>query len=155
MLTPLDIHSKEFKKGFRGYTIADVDDFLDQIVRDMEQLLRESEDLRNRLAEMELRLNHYRALEQTLQNTLVMAQATADEVKSAAHKEAELIIRETEARGKEMLDEARSQVAYQERECEELQKHMLQFRVRNRALLQAYLELLDGPDDLGATKIKP
>ncbi|HAI21508.1 MAG TPA: septum formation initiator [Clostridiales bacterium UBA8153] len=155
MLTPLEIHSKEFKKGFRGYTLAEVDDFLDQIVRDMEQLLRESEDLRNRLAEMELRLNHYRALEQTLQNTLVMAQATADEVKSAAHKEAELIIRETEARGKDMLDEARSQVACQERECEELRKQMLQFRTRNRAMLQAYLELLDEPDDLGATKIRP
>ncbi|MEW6522521.1 MAG: DivIVA domain-containing protein [Bacillota bacterium] len=155
MLTPLDIHNKEFKKGLRGYAEAEVDEFLDQIVRDFEQLLREGDDLRNRVSEMESRLSHYRALEETLQNTLVVAQATAEEVKSAAHKEAELIVREAEARGKDMLEQAREQVRAQERELEDLRKQMIQFRARNRAMLQAYLELLENPDHREATKVNP
>jgi len=45
-LTPLDIHNKEFSRGFRGYNEEEVDEFLDQIVAELEGLLRENEELR-------------------------------------------------------------------------------------------------------------
>jgi len=38
MLSPLDIHNREFKKSLRGYDEADVDAFLDQVIRDFEAL---------------------------------------------------------------------------------------------------------------------
>ena len=37
-LTPLDIHNKEFGKGFRGYNEDEVNEFLDQIMKDLEIL---------------------------------------------------------------------------------------------------------------------
>ena len=40
MLTPLDIHNKEFKRGFRGYNEEEVDEFLDRVIKDYEQLYR-------------------------------------------------------------------------------------------------------------------
>ncbi len=154
MLTPLDIHNREFKKVLRGYAEAEVDEFLDQVVRDFEQLLRENEDLRSRIEELEARLGHYRSLEETLQNTLVVAQATAEEVKAAANKEAELVVREAEAKGKELVNEALERVRAAEGELGELKKSMTHFRVRMKALLNSYLELLDHPEaDPEATKV--
>ena len=40
---------------------------------------------------MRERISHFKAMEESLQNTLLLAQRTADEVKASAHKEADLI----------------------------------------------------------------
>lgn len=45
-LTPLDIHNKEFSKGFRGYDEDEVNEFLDQIIKDYEILIREKKSLK-------------------------------------------------------------------------------------------------------------
>ena len=88
MLTPMDIHSREFKKGLRGYKESEVDEFLDRVVADYEKLWRDNEKLKEQVRFNEKEINHYRNLERNLQDTLVVAQKTADEVVSAAKKNA-------------------------------------------------------------------
>ena len=48
-LTPLDIHNKEFSKGFRGYNEDEVNEFLDQIMKDLEILTKEKKELETKL----------------------------------------------------------------------------------------------------------
>lgn len=88
MLTPMDIHNREFKKGLRGYKESEVDEFLDRVVADYEKLWRDNEKLKEQVRFNEKEINHYRSLERNLQDTLVVAQKTADEVVSAAKKNA-------------------------------------------------------------------
>lgn len=88
MLTPMDIHGREFKKGLRGYKESEVDEFLDRVVADYEKLWRDNEKLKEQVRFNEKEINHYRNLERNLQDTLVVAQKTADEVVSAAKKNA-------------------------------------------------------------------
>lgn len=47
-LTPLDIHNKEFSRGFRGYDEDEVNEFLDQIIKDYEMLIREKSSWRKK-----------------------------------------------------------------------------------------------------------
>lgn len=89
MLTPMDIHDHQFKKSFRGYSENEVDDFLDKIVVDFEKLLNETERLKNELYSNRKELEKYRGLEKTMNDTLIVAQRTADEVISNAKKNAE------------------------------------------------------------------
>lgn len=91
MLTPLDIQNHEFKKSFRGYNEDEVDEFLDRIVEDYEKLLRENEKLREKAGVNEKEITHYKGLEQNLQDTLIVAQKTADDVLNAARKNAKEI----------------------------------------------------------------
>ena len=89
MLTPMDIHNREFKRAaLRGYKESEVDEFLDLVVADYEKLMRENERLKEQARYNEKELTHYRNLEKNLQDTLVVAQKTADEVVSAAKKNA-------------------------------------------------------------------
>ena len=48
MLTPMDIHNKEFKKGFRGYAEEDVDNFMETLATDYEKVYREYSELKER-----------------------------------------------------------------------------------------------------------
>ena len=58
-LTPLDIHNKEFNKGFRGYDEDEVNEFLDQVIKDYELILREKKEMEEKLNEMNSRLGHF------------------------------------------------------------------------------------------------
>lgn len=91
MLTPLDIQNHEFKKGFRGYSEDEVDEFLDRIVSDYEKLMRENEKLKERAGANDKELTHYKGIEQNLQNTLIVAQKTAEDVLNSARKNAKEI----------------------------------------------------------------
>ena len=80
MLTPLDIENKRFSKTLKGYNVDEVDDFLDQLTEDYEKIYRENAELRAQIDETKRELEHYKSVEHTLQNTLVMAQTTADDI---------------------------------------------------------------------------
>lgn len=142
MLTPMDIHNKEFKRSFRGYSEEDVDEFLDHVIKDYEKLYQDNNELRETIEQMNSKLEHYQHIENTLHNTLVIAQETAEEVKINAKKETELIIKEAEVRARELVEEALAKVRRATAEYDELQKQTQVFRTRQKTLLQAQLEML-------------
>ena len=82
MITPLDIENKKFSKQMmNGYSVDEVDDFLDELTIDYTKNYKEVNELRSKVDELNKSLEHYKAIEETLQNTLVMAQSTAEDVK--------------------------------------------------------------------------
>ena len=66
-----------------GYSVEEVDDFLDDLTEDYTKTIKVSE-LRNKVEELNNSLEHYKSIESTLQNTLVMAQTTAEDIKNVA-----------------------------------------------------------------------
>lgn len=155
MLTPLDIHNKEFSKTFRGYSEAEVDEFLDQVVRSFEELLRTNTEQKARIEELESRVAQYKALEETLNNTLIVAQQAADEVKANAHREADLILEKSRLEASKVLDEGKDKMMRALREFEDIKRQTQVFKARMRSLIASYQEMLDDlvEDDLQATKV--
>lgn len=142
MLTPLDIHNKEFKKSFRGYNEEDVDEFLDKVIKDYEQLYRENIEIKENVDRLTSKLEHFQHMENTLHNTLIIAQETAEEVKFNAKRTTELMIKEAEVQAQKMIEEASRKVARLSNDYEGLQKQDQIYRMRVRNLVQAQLEIL-------------
>ncbi len=149
-LTPLDIHNKEFSRRLRGYDEDEVNEFLDQVIKDYEGLIRENKDLQNQLLAVQERLDHFANLEETLSKTIIVAQEAADELKNNAKKEAQLIIKESEKNADRIINESLSKARKVSMEVEELKKQASIYRTRFRTLVEAQLELLsqDGWDAL-------
>src|SRR5450756_1463167 len=80
-LTPLDVRHKEFKRGMRGYADVEVDEFLDGVADEFERVFKDNIDLGERVEALESQVLGYKRIEETLQKTLVSAQASADELK--------------------------------------------------------------------------
>jgi cell division initiation protein len=146
VLTPLDIHNKDFRRGVRGYREDEVDDFLDKVVADFEALLRENATLKDQVTELQQRLEQYRSLESTLHSTLIVAQETADAVKESARKEAELIVQEAEARAQATREREAAEIRKAEEHLAELGRRTIAFRAHVRSLLESQLELLRNDD---------
>jgi cell division initiation protein len=90
-ITPVDIQHKTFKKALQGYDRTDVDQFLDDVIEQLEDDAHQRAALQAEIADLKERISHFKAMEESLQNTLILAQRTADETKASAHKEADLI----------------------------------------------------------------
>jgi cell division initiation protein len=148
-LTPLDIHNKEFGRSFRGYDEDQVNEFLDQIIKDYEANIRENKDLQNQLAAIQERLAHFSNIEETLSKTIIVAQEAADELRSNSKKEAQLIIKEAEKNADRIINESLTKSRKVSIEIEELKKQASIYRTRFRTLLEAQLELL-GQEDWNA-----
>ena len=143
MITPLDIENKRFSKQIvNGYNVEEVDDFLDEITEDYEKLYKETPLLRNKIEELEMGSSKYRAIEETLQNTLVMAQTTADDVKRVANQQAEQIVNEAKSLAQKQVDELNSQIIIKNKELEDIKKQFEIYKAKMESLLISQLELL-------------
>lgn len=149
MLTPLEIENKKFSKQLmNGYSVEEVDDFLDILTLDYAKLYKEVSELRLRINEMEDSVSHYKTIEGTLQNTLVMAQSTSEEIKKIATQQAEQIIKDAELEAKQSVMAIKTQKIEETKKLEALKKSFEIYKVKMEALLISQLELLkDTTDD--------
>ena len=143
MLTPLDIHNKEFRHAMRGYREDEVDEFLDEVVRDFEALIKENALLKDKVAELETKLKQYKQIEETLQNTLIVAQETAEEVRQNARKEADLIVREAEEKAHSIVAAGEAKRQRIEELIAEMKRETEVFRGKVRGLLESHIALLE------------
>ena len=160
-LSPLDIHNKEFTRTFRGYAEDEVNEFLEQIIKEMEILLREKKELENKIKTMTEQMKHYSTLEDTLQKSIVVAQEAAEEVRRNAQQESKLIIKEAQKNADRIVNEALAKARKITIEIDALKKQSKVFRNRFKMLVEAQLDLLNTDDwdhllqyDVGLTEIQ-
>ncbi len=143
MITPLDIENKKFSKQMvNGYNVDEVDEFLDELTADYEKLYKENRELKDNTEELHNDVGQYKDIESTLQNTLVIAQKTADEIQNVAKQQAEQIIKDAEYQAKTRLDEVNTQIILKEKEIDELKKQFSVYKAKMESLLISQLELL-------------
>ncbi|GAA0788477.1 DivIVA domain-containing protein [Hathewaya limosa] len=155
-ITSMDIDSKEFKKVFRGYDIDEVNDFLNEIADDYEELYKENSTLKEKLSGYEEKVEHYRKIEETIQNTLVLAQGAAEQAKISAQKEADIIIQNANDSGQRILDKANNDVLRINDEYERIKQEFEKFRAVFRNFMNSQMDMFqrlemdfDGNYDIG------
>ncbi len=142
-ITPVDIQHKTFKKALQGYDRADVDAFLDEIIETLEDEAQQRAALDAEIADLKERVSHFKAMEESLQNTLVLAQRTADEVKASAHKEADLIREQARLAGDREIAGYNDAIAEVRREHQRTVEAAEKARSELRSLLMTHLALLE------------
>ena len=143
MLTPLEIENKKFaKQMMTGDSVVEVDEFLDQVTAEYERLYKENNELNSKIEELNAKMEHYRSIEGTLQNTLVMAQSTAEEIKTMAKQQADQIVKDAQNTAKSSVDEVASKVMLKQKELDDVKKQMDIYKAKMEALLISQLELL-------------
>lgn len=106
MITPMDIHNKQFSRGLRGYNEEEVRDFLQQIVSDYEQIYREHREMEDELDQMKTKLANYEKISHTMTSALQLAKDAARNVTETAHRNADVMISNAKAEGENRLREA-------------------------------------------------
>ncbi|MBE6101287.1 MAG: DivIVA domain-containing protein [Selenomonas ruminantium] len=154
MLTPMDIHNKEFKRSFRGYNEDEIDEFLDQVVNDYEKLFRDNDKLKEEVARLQKDAESYKEREKSINDTLLLAQKTAQEVtdnarqtaadmKENAAKECENMRNEASVEAKKQIEEAANKVRAIVAEYDRLVRDKNKFLRKVKLTMESELAVLN------------
>ncbi|MBL4931042.1 MULTISPECIES: DivIVA domain-containing protein [Clostridium] len=142
-ITPADISNKEFKRGLRGYSPEEVDEFLDEIVENYEEIYKENSHLKDTVTNLTEKLDHYNKIENTIQNTLLLAQNAAEQARSSSQKEADLIVKNANDAAQKILDKAHGDVIQINDEYDKVKQEFVRFRAKFRNFMNTQLETFD------------
>ncbi|MBQ8206159.1 MAG: DivIVA domain-containing protein [Bacilli bacterium] len=143
MITPLDIENKTFSKQMvSGYNVEEVKEFMATLLTDYEKLYKENIEYKDKIAVLNQGIQHYKSIEDTLQNALVVAQGTAETVKKNAKVEAENILKEAELNAIKSVDEINKQTVEKKMQLDDAKKQFDVYKAKMEALLISQLELL-------------
>ena len=156
-LTSLDIRDKAFSTKFRGYDIDEVEEFLDIIVNDYEELIRENHEKEAKIRNLEERLIYFDEMKDSLSQSVLIAQDTAERVKQAAQERSGNIVQQAEQDAQRLLDRAKykandilrqatdnaKRVAV---ETEELKNKTRVFHQRLKSTIESQLSIVDSQD---------
>ncbi|MDM7461552.1 MAG: DivIVA domain-containing protein [bacterium] len=142
-ITVLEIETKTFRKRLRGYDPTAVAAFLQEVAAHYEEVVTENHRMREELVGLRQESERYRAMEDALKESLVLAQRSADETRSNAHKEAELIVREAQLKAEQIVREAETRAQRLLAETEHLEARKRAAAMELRALLLTHLQALE------------
>jgi len=142
-ITPLDIQQKQFPMKFRGFDVEEVYAFLEIIREEMEDLLRENANLKENIQRLENQIKDYKDIETTLRETLLTAQQMAEDYKTNARKEAELVVKEAELRADSMLKDTQEKVIKIHEDIVDLKGIRRHFKEEIKRLVESHLKMLE------------
>lgn len=144
-VSAVDIQHKTFRKALQGYDRAEVDRFLDDLMESLEEEAQARATLESEVVDLRDRIQHFRAMEESLQNTLLLAQRTADEVKAAAHHKSELILEEARSAAQRESGLLDARLNDSRREYQQAMQLAEKAKSDLRGMLSMYMQMLDKP----------
>ena len=146
-ITPADIKNQSFNKSLRGYDKAEVDAFLNLVAGDLEELVGESSSMKERLLEFEAKVGSHKDVEKVIQELLLSARKSAEEVKKNAEKEAELWLREAKIKSERMLEETHAVFSDLRKQIIELKDSKKSYILRLKSILDTQLKILESMEE--------
>lgn len=142
-ISPMDIQQQQFKgKMLGGLDPEDVDAFLQSVAGEMEELIRENNDLKERLNRNATVIAEMESREAQLRETMLAAQRITEEMKANSQKEAHLLISEAELKGERIIADAENKLIQLNNQIQELKREKVQFESGFKGMLDTYYKLL-------------
>ena len=141
-ITPNDIHNKDFSTKFKGFDPEEVNDFLEEVKKELETLIRDNKDLEKRVKFNEEKVEYFNSIQETLNKSILVAQEAADRLRENARKDAEIIVYVAEKAAQAMLKEAAEKATEINRETDLIKKETRIFRQRLQILTQTQLDMI-------------
>jgi cell division initiation protein len=145
-ITPLDVRKQEFRKGMRGLDPDEVYAFLATVADEYEAALNDNKALRERLLELDDKVQEYRTIERTLRDTLVTAERVTVESKDNARREATLIVKEAQLQAERSLRDISSEAVRLRQEIQRLRSQRDNYVAKMRVVAESHVKFIDSAE---------
>ena len=142
-LTPIDLQQQRFSTMFRGYNPAEVNAMLEHITETFEQMISESEDIREQNHQLNIENKDFKSREESFKRVMLNSQQVLEEMKENARKSSELIVAQAEVDADNIISNAHEKLEKLYSEINELKRQRVQFRAQLRSVIDAHSELLE------------
>jgi cell division initiation protein len=145
-ITPLDVRKQEFRKGMRGLDADEVYAFLSTVADEYEAALNDNKALRERLLELDDKVQEYRTIERTLRDTLLTAERVTVEAKDNARREASLIVKEAQLQAERALRDITSEAARLRQEVQRLRSQRDAYLAKMKVVAESHVKFIESAE---------
>ena len=142
-VTPLEIQKHEFSRKWKGIDPVEVESFLALIAEEMEEIARANSELETRVRHLQEENAEHRERERILKETLLAAQRASEDIRAAAQRQAEIVVREAQEAGERLTHSALQRSAEIEKAIHELKLQRANFRLQLQKMLELFQHVLD------------
>lgn len=149
---------EKFNRTLRGYDPEEVNKFLDQVIKQVEDMVNDLNVKNERIRTLEHfeqenkalkeKLAQYQRTEETLNRAIMMAQKTSDQMRLAANQECEAIINDAKRNASRIVNEALVRAEKTEREANTLRRNINIFKRRLKDIIETQLAMVDEIDTM-------
>lgn len=151
MLAPHELKNKPFSKSVRGYSPAEVDEYIELLIEKYTELYRENNDLDRKLKSVAAKLDQMRDEEESIRSTLLNAQKMAEKIVSDANTRADAITASIKERCDSIIAKFRQELGEEKDEMWEIRTRILDFK---KQLFDAYREHIKSVQELSVNEIE-
>lgn len=142
MLAPHELKNKSFSKSLKGYTPAEVDEYIEFLIGKYTEAYRENNELERKLHVVVTNLDEIKDEEESIRSTLLSAQKMADKIVKDASDRADIITGAIQERCDAVIAEFRQQLDAEKQEMWELRTRVVDFKKQLFDLYRGHIEAL-------------
>ncbi len=139
---------QKFKTTLPGYSKPEVNKFLSDVINEYEELLNKLKVSDQKCLQLENELVRYKNLEQTLNRTLIIAEESASNIRSAALKDVELRLENADKNASRIINNALLKAEKINRDTEDARRKLFLLKKHIRNRVEEYLDEIDKLEDI-------
>ncbi len=142
-ITAAVIQQKEFTTRFRGFDVQEVDNFLDEVGKEVEVLKATVNEFKNENHQLDLENKGYKTREDSMKKVMLQSQEVLEQMKNNAKKSAEAIVANAEVEAEKILNRAHQRLSQLYSDITELKRQRMQIEVQISSVIESHSKLLD------------
>ena len=133
----------KFNYEANGYNRAEVNKFVTDVIKETEGIIKRCKDQKKEIADLKDKLSHYEDLENTLKQSLINAEQTADNVKRLAREEANIIVSDAKHNASRIVGESLLKARKIEYEADRLEKNVKIFKRKLKIIVEQQMAVVE------------
>lgn len=146
MLTPQEIQNQKFERtafGVRGYDMAQVDQFLDELFNDYSSLYKENAALKTKMRVLVDKIEEYRTVDEEMRKALYNAQVAAKDTVTRAQCEADRILQSARSGASQHVTDLKEETARAEERLKIAKRNNLAYAEKIRRAMEQSIRQLE------------
>ena len=139
---------EKFSTSFSGYRKEEVNKFIDDVIKEVENMISNMKSKDLEIEKLKSELEHYKNLESTFNRALLLAEDSGQQIRNTARNESQHIIEDARRNADRIINNALVQADNTKRDAERLKRNIITFKRRLRDILETQMNLVDDIDKL-------
>ena len=134
---------EKFNYEENGYNKKEVNQFVGEVIRETEAIITRVKKQNKEIEDLKKELEKYKAMEESLKNSLLKAEETSDNIKKMARDEREIIINDAKSNASRIVNEALIRAEKIENNTDMLERNMRIFKRKLKSIVEQQLAVVE------------
>ena len=134
---------EKFNYEENGYNKKEVNQFIGEVIRETEAIVTRVKKQNKEIEDLKKELEKYKAMEESLKNSLLKAEETSDNIKKMARDEREIIINDAKSNDSRIVNEALIRAEKIENNTDMLERNMRIFKRKLKSIVEQQLAVVE------------